>query len=74
MDDHHKVQAAAEVQHPLQLLTFLSLDASLATAARPVDISTKECTRVPREPPGMARSYVLPFNASAVRVRLPPSG
>jgi hypothetical protein len=40
LDGHHKMHAAAESGRPVQLLSLLSLDGSLATAA--------EVTTVPR--------------------------
>ncbi|HEU0100878.1 MAG TPA: hypothetical protein VFR07_00995 [Mycobacteriales bacterium] len=49
LDGHHKVQAAAETRRPLQLLSLLSVEASLSTSA--------QIDRVPslRAQPGAAR-------------------
>ncbi len=52
LDGHHKLQAAAQIDQPLQLLSLLSIDASLATTeqVRRVPTPTRQPTSAPPNP------------------------
>ena len=50
LDGHHKLEAAAQIGRPMQLLSFLSVDASLATAEQVHSVPELRTRPVSRRP------------------------